>query len=418
MDINDRATVLRWIDENARPLAAHDPDAPPADLEPLRDVARDATVVAMGTATRGAHEVFVLLHRGLRLLVGEMGFRTLAIEEDWTQGVRIDEWLRTGTGDPRELLGESWLPWQTREMLDTLLWLRAFNERHPGDPVRLLGVDITATRALAYDAVTEYVRRTAPDRLAELLDLYAPLRPDADGNIDEHVGRYRRTADKRPLIERAERAHRLVDGLDGGEGHAPAVRHAAAIVDFHVFHSFSHPITDSLAHVERRMADNLVWWHEHTGTKIVHWGGLAHTAVGDPIGNHGASRRNTGAHLRDRFGDGYVSVAVTIDHGAVHGGVPVPSPPETFADAPLGAAGPAHYLLDLRSPAPEAVREWLETPGKVRTIGPAYRPESDADHHSAGAVLRAWFDAVVHSQEVTSVHALPVGARAVTRARW
>jgi erythromycin esterase len=406
-------TVTKWINEHARPLT---------DLEPLRDVAGGATVVGLGAATRGAHEVFVLHHRVLRFLVEELGFRTLAIEEDWTHGVRIDEYVRTGVGDARDLLAEAWLPWQTQEVLDCLLWIRSFNERHPDDPVRFLGVDITATRALAYDTVTEYVRRNAPERLAELQGHYAPLRPA--GGIDEHVGRYRRLPDKRPLIDHAERAYRLVKGLGGGDedqaGHALAVRHAAAIVDFHIFHSFGHPIVDSLGHVERRMADNLIWWHEHTGTKIVHWGGLAHTAVGDPIGNHGASRRNTGAYLRERFGDGYLSIAVTVDHGAVHGNVHVPSPPEEFADSVLGAAGPAQpYLLNLRERSrPEAVRSWLETPGKVRTIGPGYRAENDADHHSSGGSLGAWFDAVIHSQEVTPARPLPIDARAVTRSGW
>jgi len=57
------------------------------------------------------------------------------------------------------------------------------------------------------------------------------------------------------------------------------------------------------------------------------------------------------------------------------------------------------------------VRNWPGTPGRVRTIGPAYRPEDGADRHSSGAGLGAWFDAVRHSQQVTPVRWLPAGGR-------
>lgn len=108
-------TLNGWIDASARPVTADRADGPLTDLEPLRDAARQATVVGLGAATRGAHELFVLQHRVLRFLVEELGFRTLALEEDWTNGLRFDEYARTGTGDPRELLSKAWLPWRTRE---------------------------------------------------------------------------------------------------------------------------------------------------------------------------------------------------------------------------------------------------------------------------------------------------------------
>ncbi|GAA4138062.1 hypothetical protein GCM10022416_23110 [Actinomadura keratinilytica] len=57
------------------------------------------------------------------------------------------------------------------------------------------------------------------------------------------------------------------------------------------------------------------------------------------------------------------------------------------------------------------MRNWPGTPGRVRTIGPAYRPEDGADRHSSGAGLGAWFDAVRHSQQVTPVRWLPAGGR-------
>jgi hypothetical protein len=100
--------VTRWIADNAHPLTALDPRTPPADLEPLAHLVRNAIVVGLGSSTRGAHELTTLMHRVLRFLVEELGFRALAVEEDWTKGIQIDEYLRTGRGDPRALLADAW----------------------------------------------------------------------------------------------------------------------------------------------------------------------------------------------------------------------------------------------------------------------------------------------------------------------
>ncbi|MFB4320210.1 erythromycin esterase family protein [Actinomadura sp. 21ATH] len=393
--------AARWIAARARPLDAPTAAAPLTDLEPLRGLAGGAAVVGMGAVTRGAHEVSVLQHRTARFLVEELGFRTLALEEDWTTGLALDAYARTGEGDPHDLLTRMWLPWRTQEMLDVLLWMRAFNERHPVDPVRFLGLDLTATGPIAYDAVTDHVRDTAPERLPELDAHYAPLRPA--GAIDDHVGRYRALADKDPYIEHARRAYDLVAALPPAPGRAAARKHAQAIVDFHLFHS--RPVMEALPYVERRFAENLLQWHEETGSRIAYWGGAAHAAPA------GGGRPNAGGHLRRALGGGYLSIGFTFGRGAVHRGVPVPPPPADFADAVLDEAAPAaHYLADLRAPEDPAAAAWLTAPARIRVIGPGYRPEDDPDHHVSGASPGTRYDVAVHSREVTPSRPAPASA--------
>ncbi|MFI6514198.1 erythromycin esterase family protein [Spirillospora sp. NPDC050679] len=366
--------ITRWIGENAAPLVP----------EGLRGPARDAVVVGLGTTTRGAHELFDLQHRMLAFLVEEMGFRTLALEDDWTSALLLDDHLRTGEGDLRGLLREAWLPWQVEEVLDALAWLRAFNERHPGDPVRVIGMDFTATRAAAYDLVVEHVRGHAPERLDELAALYAPLRPA--GGIDEHVAAYRALPDKRPHVERAERAARLVAEVPGD---GLAAWYARGIADFHRF--YARPL--DLPEVERRMAETLLWWRRRTGEKIVYWGGAAHTAAGERLVSGPHERRNTGGRLRRELGARYLSVALTFDRGTIYGGLAVPPRADGTADAVL-ATGPERYLLDVRGGP-------LTEPGPIRVIGPGYRPEEDDDHAMEGGALGTLFDVVAHVREVT-----------------
>jgi erythromycin esterase len=304
-------TIPQWIRRHAHPLTTLDPQAPLADLLPLRDMTRDATVIALGASTRDTHELSAIAHRILRFLVEEMGFRSLALEGDDAGRLKLDEYVRTGQGDPRALLADARPFWQTEEILDVIRWMRSHNERHPADQVRFAGV------------------------------------PD-------------------------------------------------------------HPrqATSQLEVIEQRLAEDTIWWHEHTGDKIVYWGGIAHTVNGAPRtvspSFPSITHHNAGSLLRDRFGPGYLSIGLTFDHGSLP--YPVPAPPVDFAEAPLDVAGLDTFLLDLRAESQPPVQTWLNAPTRTRMIGPFYDPEDDAAYHLSGGSLTDWFDIIAHYQQVTPVH--------------
>ncbi|WP_243981562.1 erythromycin esterase family protein [Streptomyces sp. NEAU-YJ-81] len=132
-------TVTEWIRQHAHRLTTLDPQAPLTDLLPLARIVRDAKVVAVGASTRQAHELSALSHRLVRLLVEELGFRSLMLEGDDASRVGLDEYIRTGTGDPRVLLAQARSFWQTEETLDVIRWMRSFNRHHPDDPVQFAG---------------------------------------------------------------------------------------------------------------------------------------------------------------------------------------------------------------------------------------------------------------------------------------
>ncbi|OKH94448.1 erythromycin esterase family protein [Streptomyces uncialis] len=309
-------TVIEWIGQHAHRLTTLDSRAPLTDLLPVADSVRDAQVVAVGAATRGAHELSALSHRLVRLLVEELGFRSLALEGDDASRLGLDEYIRTGTGDPRVMLSEARSFWQTEEILDVIHWMRSFNRRHPDDPVRFAGT------------------ARSPQGQA------APL--------------------------------------------------------------------DGLAGIERSLAEGIIQWHENTSDRIVYWGGIAHTVNGDPRTVSPSSppmtHRNAGSYLREYFGAGYVSIGLTFHHGTAP--YQVLPPPAEFADAALGGTGLDAYLLDLRADGPPPVRTWLDTPTRTRLIGPDYDPDDNAAYHLSGGSLADWFDAILHTQEVTPVRAL------------
>ena len=143
--------------------------------------------------------------------------------------------------------------------------------------------------------------------------------------------------------------------------------------------------------IEQRLADTTIAWHEQTGHRIVYWGGLAHTA------NGGATGKNAGSLLRQRFGSGYVSIALTFHHGSLPS--LVDDPPADYIETVLGAVDLETYLLEIHRSWPEAVRGWLDAPTKTRLIGPGI-------HELLGPSLRTWFDFVLHSRRVTPARSL------------
>ncbi|GAB3419642.1 erythromycin esterase family protein [Flindersiella endophytica] len=158
------------------------------------------------------------------------------------------------------------------------------------------------------------------------------------------------------------------------------------------------PPEQRFAHRDQKMAENLLRWHEQTGSKLAYWAHNVHVA-------DDRERMSTGAHLRARFGEQYVAIATCFGHGSVNQGVPgwweprdVPPPRADFADDQLPGGT---YLLDLRSEAPDTVRTWLTAPALLRAIGPTYDPGRDASHNMTNGTLGGWFDAIARLETVT-----------------
>jgi erythromycin esterase len=295
---------------------------------------------------------------------------------------------------------------------EVLAWLRTYNAGH-ADKVRFVGVEYYLLRALAYDAVEAYVARTAPRRLPELRRHLRAIRPDTS-DMFAYVGWYLGVADKRPYLGHAHRLYQLVKGIPhrpGDRAHALALHHARQIVSFYEHYSLPQPpASDSLVYRDAHAAWNLRWWHGDSGDKVVYWGASAHTANAprlriavppDPTWRYATA----GSYLRRWYGRRYVSIGFTFDHGTVGLGggqtAALPPPAPGWFERPLGRAGLDQFALDLRRPAPPAVRSWLHAPIRTRGL-----PDRGPGSFMAGGTLAQWFDLVVHVQDLTPASGL------------
>ncbi|WP_157996111.1 erythromycin esterase family protein [Thermomonospora amylolytica] len=396
--------VVDWVGRHAVPINGPDPEGALNDLAALRTVVGDAQIVGLGESTHGAGEETALKHRALRYLVEEMGFRSIAWEDDWTVGLEVNRYLLTGEGDVDAVVRKMSTTWHTREVAAVLEWLRDYNAAH-ADKVQFVGVEFFSTGLAAYDAVRDHIAEVSPGLLPAADHHLAEIRPKSP-DIGAHLRWYYfEVEDKQPYVEHARRLYELVEKAPRrGADHRLALHHARQILSWYEY--FAQDNMNDYRDI--RAAENLRWWRDRTRDKVVYWAATPHTAAAPDLTitmPDGVLRFDpAGSHLRRWYGHRYKSIAFTFDHGTlidVNGSpAQVPSPPSDWADAPFGKVRPDQFILNLHTPAPPKVRAWLRTPSKMRIVAD-YDPARPDIHHMTGAPLSRWFDAVVHRQAVT-----------------
>ncbi|MFJ6386581.1 erythromycin esterase family protein [Streptomyces sp. NPDC091972] len=399
-------TVVEALDRTAHPLRTVEPGGRTRDLRPLGRMVGGAGVVGVGEATHGSHDFFALKDRLFRYLVEEKGFRTFALEAPWSTGLRLDDYVVHGTGDPQRIMREEfqrdYLWWNNTDYLRLVEWMRARNVRNPGDPVRFVGDDTAWTGPETYDAVVARVTALDPTAGERLAGLYGRLRPteQAGASIERHLAMP--YAERRELAERSGEALELVRraGAD-----ARTVQDATAIdrtARQYAF-DFEDPgqVAAAMRYRDEAMAANVVWWQRHTGTKILLSAHDAHVGYEsyDP-----ASPQSQGAFLRDSLGSAYVNVGLTFGRGSFVATGQDGAAVRRWTVGPAAAGSNERtldrvryrdYALDLRTVASPA-RAWLHGARPTYRIGTAY---PDGPHEVA---LARTHDVLIHLHRVTA----------------
>jgi erythromycin esterase len=340
-----------------------------------------------------------------------MGFRSVAWEEDWTLGLALDEYIRTGRGDLTALMSRMSIAWRTSEIADVLRWLRDFNAaRAEDDKVRFVGVEYFATSQVAYDAVAAYVAKADPARLAKVREHLAVIRPSTT-DMGAYVQWYLKQTDKERYIRHARGLYELVERLPhrpADRAYALALHHARQIVSF--YEHFTLQGSANFAYRDAHAAQNLRWWRSFSRDKIAYWAASGHTAVAPDLRitvlpDTEVRFASVGSYLGRWYGRDYRSIGFTFDHGTVGtedgGSVAAPPPAANWFERLLGAVRHRQFALDLRADAPAAVRDWLRAPITTRGV-PELVPDRPYDSYTSGGTLAQWFDMIVHRQDVTA----------------
>lgn len=267
------------------------------DLAPLRTIAGNASIVGLGDATHGTHELYAVKLRVIDYLVRELGYDVLSLEAPFAITDRLNLYVQGGPGDPRALLRELktrllYFFWDVEELLAVIEWMRAYNA-HRGDrpPLELAGADIYDETGAA-TMVVDYLRSTDPLFAAVAQQEYACVREGRRDGECEGAARGVRDA----LATRDDDTRALEDAL-----------HAADVV-LQFFH------LQLFEPREVSMAANLLWIRDHRGSarKVIHWGHQEHVGK---LPSPYALGRTMGTLLNERLARDYVAIGTLTGSG-------------------------------------------------------------------------------------------------------
>lgn len=108
------------------------------DLDTLIERIGDARIVMLGESSHGTAEFYAWRRKISQRLIDELGFDFIAVEGDWPDAWRLNQYILTGVGtNAHDVLHQyhrwpTWM-WANTEIMQLAEWLRLRNKEHPLD---------------------------------------------------------------------------------------------------------------------------------------------------------------------------------------------------------------------------------------------------------------------------------------------
>lgn len=392
-----------------------------ADIEPLMARIGTARVVLLGEASHGTSEFYRMRARITQELIERHDFKFVAIEGDWPDAARIDQYVRHFRTPPAEWMAfarfPSWM-WRNEEVEEFVDWLRLHN-------VGLASKDMTAVHGLdlyslytSIQAVLDYLDRVDPDAGRAARQRYGCLAPWQDEPADYGHGAVTgqhascEPAVTATLIELLKKRRLYAEA--GGERFMDAVQNARLVADAELYYRTmyygsrsSWNLRDS--HMFETL-QHLLHFHGPDSKGIV-WAHNSH--VGDSSATDMSARGeyNIGNLCRREFGAASFSIGFGTDHGTVAAASNWDEPMQIKTVRP---AMPGSYeslchqteaqsfLLSLQRLSP-TLELGLTEQRLERAIGVIYRPDTERESHYFHATLPQQFDEYIWFDETHAV---------------
>lgn len=405
-------------------LRAHAEDLPdplaPAFADAF-DRFADARIVLLGEATHGTHEFYAARAQITRRLIERHGFNIVAVEGDWPDIARIDDYVRHGTarmhgGEPFARF-PTWM-WRNAEVLAFADWLRQHNAGLPeGKRASMRGLDVYTLRDSIH-AVIAYLDRHSPEDAAEARRRYGCLTPWQDepqyyGRAVEHGGLAR--CEEAILKQLDALLHRRMALIaEDGEAFFDAEQNARIVrAAERYYRSMYRGAVESWNLRDRHMFDTLQLLMAHQAdARAVVWAHNSHVGNASATAMGWAGEFNIGELVRGSYGDQAVLIGFGTDRGTVAaatdwgGAMEIktvrPARDESWEGA-FRRTGRARTLTDWRGRANAELVGALSEARLERAIGVVYRPQTELSSHYFEAVLADQFDAWIWFEESRAV---------------
>ncbi|MEX0723554.1 MAG: erythromycin esterase family protein [Gracilimonas sp.] len=361
---------IKWLKENTIPLSTDSPGSNFSDLDQLKPLFEDAEIVGLGEATHGTREFFQMKHRIVEWIAQQQDTVIFAIEANMPESRAINEYIRTGNGDPKELLAElHYWTWNTEEVLQLIEWMRNYNESEKGK-VEFWGFDMTFPRVAA-DSVRSFIEKADPMFLEELEKSYEfPDDPEEFRSMNDN-----------DLIEIQERVQSVKEYLSDNKVNY-LKNYDTKFVEWVI--QYARIVEQSVSRFtpngnsrDESMAENINWIYEQKkgNSPLLLWAHNSHIARSD---------NGFGKLLAEQFGDDYVNVGFSFGEGN-YSAVLGPNEPVASYPSPLPKEGSVEYVfqsvdipifaLNLDEITNNPNSSWLKESKPIKSIGSVARDD-------------------------------------------
>ncbi|QKG71339.1 erythromycin esterase family protein [Erythrobacter mangrovi] len=385
----------------------------------------DARIVLLGEATHGTHEFYQARAQITKRLIKQHGFNIIAVEGDWPDLARIDDYVRHGAPRPRS--GEpftrfpTWM-WRNEEVLAFADWLRGHNAGLPeAERTSIRGLDVYSLRESIH-AVLAYLDANCPEEAKDARRRYGCLTPWQDepqhyGSAVVHGGLAKceepAVAQLGELLSRRMQLISHSAGCDGeaffdAEQNARIVRAAERY-----YRSMYRGAVESWNLRDRHMFDTLQRLMAHTReARAVVWAHNSHVGNASATAMGWRGEFNIGELVQHAYGDDAVLIGFGTDRGTVAAAANWGDAMEVMQVRParddswegmFRKTGLARSLTDWRGGKSKDLTDALSHALLERAIGVVYRPQTELTSHYFESVLADQFDAWVWFEESRAV---------------
>lgn len=419
--------ALRQYAEPLPPPEAHE------EFGAFFDRFADAQIVLLGEATHGTSEFYNARAAITRRLIEHHGFTVVAVEADWPDAARIDNYVRHHAARP--VRGESfvrfptWM-WRNTEVLAFADWLRRYNEPLPDRAkASFHGLDVYSLSESIH-TVLSYLDRVDADEAAHARWRYGCITPwqDEPAQYGREVVSGARTSCEDAVILQLHRLleKRLTYLAEDGDAWFDAAQNAKIVRAAEQYYRAIYQGGAAAWNLrDRHMFTTLeaVIGHRGVGTKAVVWAHNSHIGDASATAMGWNGEFNIGQLCRVAYGDDAVLIGFGTDTGTVAAasdwGADMriktvrPARADSYEHA-FRTTGLARTLTDWRGRSRQSLAHILREPLLERAIGVVYRPETELTSHYFEAVLADQFDAYVWFERTKAVtplgHEKPHGA--------
>ena len=409
------------VAETAEPID----DIETASVDGILERIGDARLVLLGEATHGTSEFYRMRARITRELIARRGFQFVAVEADWPDAARIDDYV---LGGPRRSKLEfapfdrfpKWM-WRNEEVGLFVDWLRAYNADRRVQKVSFHGLDLYSLFT-SIAVVLAYLDDVDPDAARLARRRYGTLTPwqrdPAAYGEAVLAGHYESSEHAVVAMLRDMLDRQMEYARRDGVRFFDAAQNARLVADAERYYRAMYYGSASSWNLrDAHMFDtvrSLLAFHG-AGSKGIVWEHNSH--VGDATATEMSARgeHNVGQLCRELLGEQAYIIGFGTDHGTVAAASNWDEPMQRMRVVPAMDGSyerifhdtnlPA-FALQLRKPGRRAVRDELESALLERAIGVVYRPETELQSHYFYASLPRQFDEYIWFDETRAVRPL------------